>query len=88
MLQINQLSEKYRLRRVSSGSTSRKQSVHSSDGKLSSYMDSSKECIQLLDTSQLGWQVLLSNQNWIQATGGWPCLTIVGRGGGDSGQIE
>jgi len=66
MKEINLLSEKYRLQRLSSCSTS----LNSGDTrKLSTYMDASKECVQLLDTSQQGWQVLLSNQNWIQATG-------------------
>jgi hypothetical protein len=69
-LKVNLLSEKHRLLRRTSDTTAIMESIHGSGGaKLTTYMDSSHDCIQLLDMSQQGWRVLLSNQNWIQATG-------------------
>jgi len=44
--------------------------VHgSNDSEPSSYMNSSRDCIMLLDMSQQGWKILISNQKWVHATG-------------------
>jgi len=65
-LQINLLSEHYLSLKRDIGST---QDPIMGCETFNAYMESSKDCILLLDMSQPGWQILLSNQKWIQATG-------------------